>query len=124
MQPTPAFARFLPLALLLLALVPSVALGQSTGIIEVAANVDGALVFVDGEPLGETPLLEIIPAGRHEILVLRDGFADWSQQINLAPDSTVAIRADLQRLAAALEIRVDVADAVVTVDGEPELRLW
>ncbi len=110
--------RFLPVLTLVLALLPGVAFAQATGILEVKANVEGALVFVDGEPLGETPLLEIIAAGSHSVVVTREGFADWSKSINLPPDSTVAITAQLQRLAPALEVRVDVADAVVYVDGE------
>ena len=110
--------RCLPLVFLVLASLPGVAFAQATGILEVKANVDGALVFVDGEPLGETPLLEIIAAGRHDIVVSRDGFADWSNEIVLEPDSTAVVTAELKRLAAALEVRVDVADAVVYVDGK------
>jgi hypothetical protein len=110
--------RCLPLLFLLLASLPGVAFAQATGILEVKANIDGALVFVDGEPLGETPLLEIIAAGRHDIVVSRDGFADWSKRIVLEPDSTAVVTAELKRLAPALEVRVDVADAVVYVDGK------
>jgi hypothetical protein len=118
MQFSAAFARFSPVLLLLLVLLPGSAFAQATGILEVRANVDGALVFVDGDAIGETPLLEIIAAGSHAITVIRDGFADWSTQVDLPPDSTASIVADMTRLAPALEVRVDVSDAVVFVDGK------
>ncbi len=59
------------LAVLLIAALPGAAWAQSTGVLEVKANVDGALVLIDGEPLGETPLIEVIAAGRHRVAAWR-----------------------------------------------------
>jgi len=101
-----------------LALAPRFAAAQETGILELTANVDGALVFVDGELVGETPYLEILVAGVHRVRVERAGFQTFDQQIRINADTTVEIAADLLRLAPALEVRVDVDEAKVYLDGQ------
>ena len=106
------------LAVFLLAALPGAAWAQATGVLEVRANVDGALVLIDGEPLGETPLIEVIEAGRHSIVVTRDGFADFESTFTLRPDATVEVVAEMQRIAPGLQVDVDVPDAVVFLDGK------
>ncbi len=112
--------RSLWLALLLLAaaVVPAVGLAEDTGLLDVKANVPDAIVLVDGEPLGAVPLLELLPAGRHQIIVTRDGFADWSQTVTLKADTQLELIANLARIAPALEVFVDIDKATVTVDGK------
>ncbi|HCP47887.1 MAG TPA: hypothetical protein DIU15_17745 [Deltaproteobacteria bacterium] len=98
--------------------LPRLASAAETGILELTANVEGALVFVDGELVGEIPYLEILPAGTHRIRVERPGFQTFDQQVRIAADSTVEINAELLRLAPGLEVRVDVESAKVFLDGE------
>jgi len=101
-----------------LAFAPGLAGAQETGILELTANIDGALVFVDGELVGETPYLEILPAGRHRVRVERPGFQSFDQQIRIGADATIEINAELLRLAPGLEVRVDVETAKVYLDGQ------
>jgi hypothetical protein len=89
-----------------------------TGIIDVKANVDAALVLLDGELLGEAPLSEIVPAGRHVLRVERDGFEAWEQPLELGVDALVEVTAKLARIDPALEITVDVEGAKVFLDGK------
>jgi len=108
----------LPLALLLAALLPGAAFAQATGILDVQANVSDAFVLLDGEPVGQTPFLEIIEAGRYELTVTRDGFEDYTEAIVLKADTSLEIRAELVRIEPGLEVTVDVDGAKVFLDGQ------
>ena len=111
--------RFLPLAFLLLVLaIPGLTLAQSTGILDVQTNVEDAFVLLDGEPVGQTPFLEIIEAGAYKVTVQRDGFEDYSEQIVLQADTSIEIRAQLVRVEPGLKVTVDVEGALVSLDGE------
>lgn len=97
---------------------PASANAQATGLLDVKANVADALVLLDGEPLGTVPLLEVVAAGRHTVLVTRPGFADSSHTIDVPPDSQVEVLATLRRIDPALEVTADVDTARVSVDGK------
>jgi len=103
---------------LLAATFPAAALAQDSGILDIKANLDGALVFVDGELLGSTPLLEIVPAGTHSIRVEANSHAPFEETITLRPDTTLEITARLNRVKAGLLVKVDVDGARVLLDGQ------
>lgn len=90
---------------------------QATGLLDVKANAPDALVLLDGEPLGTVPLLEVVPAGRHSVVVTRPGFAESSHTVDIPPDAQVEIVAVLRRIEPALEVTVDIETARVSVDG-------
>ncbi len=101
-----------------LLVVPTSAFAQDSGILDIKANLEGALVFVDGELLGTTPLLEIVPSGTHSIRIEANSHAPFEQQIELRPDTTLEIAAQLRRIAAGLLVKVDVDNAKVLLDGQ------
>jgi len=108
------------LCVLLLCVVwaPAGAWAQATGILEVNTNVGGAMVFIDGELLGEAPVLEIVSAGRHLVRVERPGFAAFEQRITVKPDTSVQLKANLMRLDPGLHVRIDVDNAKVYLNGQ------
>ncbi len=110
---------FLRTCLLLIALlaIPSLASAQDA-IIDIKANVEGALVFLDGDLLGQVPLVEIVPAGSHVLRVEREAFTPFQDTILLAPDTTLELSVKLLRQAPGLEVRVDVDSATVFLDGK------
>ena len=55
-----------PLIGLIGVLIPQLVFAQAEGILDVKCNVDGAVVFVDGELLGEAPIVEIIEDSNSE----------------------------------------------------------
>ncbi len=105
------------LLVLLLLAIPNLAQAQDA-ILDLKANVDGALVFLDGELLGAVPLLEIVPAGSHVLRVEREAFTAYEDTIVLAPDTTLELSVKLLRQAPGLEVRVDVDSATVFLDGK------
>ncbi|HVH68064.1 MAG TPA: PEGA domain-containing protein [Gemmatimonadales bacterium] len=49
-------------------------------------------VFIDGRPVGNTPLIDItLPAGTHRLRVERDGFRPYDRMISLAPGQRLRI---------------------------------
>jgi len=98
--------------------LPCVAVANPTGILEVEANAAGAMVFVDGDLIGEAPILELVSAGRHVVRVERPGFASFEQGITIKADTSVQLKANLLRLAPGLEVRIDVDNAKVYLDGQ------
>lgn len=97
---------------------PGTASAQEDGIIDVKCNIAGAAVFVDGDLLGEAPILDIIPAGRHVIQVVREAYEVHEQTIDLLPDTTVEVIATLRRILPGIAVEVDVDSARVFLDGE------
>ncbi len=117
MNTTTRFRTFIQ-ALLVATCLPCLALANPTGILEVEANATGAMVFVDGDLIGEAPILELVSAGRHTIRVERAGYAPFEQSITIKVDTSVQLKANLMRLDPGLEVRIDVENAKVYLDGK------
>ncbi|MBX7101929.1 MAG: PEGA domain-containing protein, partial [Myxococcaceae bacterium] len=54
-------------------------------------------VYVDGAPKGRTPLVVMLPPGRHRIRMERSGFTPQEQEISLGRGAALAVRFELQR---------------------------
>ena len=106
------------LAFFLLLSLPALASAQGEGIIEVTANADGAAVFIDGSLVGQTPLTEIVESGTHVVRVEHPSFDPWEESVSVAVDTMVTLAAELARVRAGLNIRVDVPGARVLLDGQ------
>jgi hypothetical protein len=88
-----------------------------TGALVVAANVEGASVYVDGELVGEAPYdVAEIPIGRHEIRVEKDGYEPFRDQVRVRPGARAELNARLVPLAPSLSIVSDVPGATVFLD--------
>jgi tetratricopeptide (TPR) repeat protein len=77
-------------------IVVEMALRPRPALLSVATE-SGAMVFVDGRPMGVTPLpgpLQL-PAGKHFISVSKRGRKPWSKEITLARGDQVAVQAPL-----------------------------
>jgi hypothetical protein len=58
---------------------------QNVGYLFVDCTIKGATVFIDGKNIGLTPLREPLPygAGRHQIVVDRDGYTRFDQHVSV-----------------------------------------
>ncbi len=66
------------------AAVRLVAPEQLTGAIEIISDVPGAAVSLDGNPVGQTPLLgalDKLPAGLHKVNVSREGYSSFEEDV-------------------------------------------
>jgi len=81
-------------------------------VVTVAANVQGADVFINGNPAGKTPFNAQVPFGSYTILVRAAGYADFSQ--NVLVNGPVQVNAILQPLMAGWQLSLP--DAAVNKD--------
>jgi len=90
-----------------------------TGSIAIESKPSNAVVFLDGEEVGKTPetLTSIVP-GAHEVQVRMDSYEVWNKQVNIKPDREKAITAVLQLKTGSINIKSDVTDAKIYMDGE------
>jgi hypothetical protein len=67
------------------------------GAISVESQPAGAQVFVDGRPLGVTPLVGWeLPAGSHVVRIDLDGYERWSTAVQVVTEKTVNVVMNLQ----------------------------
>jgi hypothetical protein len=82
----------------------------------VAANVNGADIFINGNPAGKAPFSTQIPNGSYTILVRAPGFVDYNQNfvVNGGP---VQVNAMLQGLSYQVSVNANVNGALVFING-------
>jgi formylglycine-generating enzyme required for sulfatase activity len=83
------------------------------------APVEGAVVSIDGEQVGMTPLdgVELSP-GEHEVLIRAESYADFSAQVTIeGSGSTDTLRAELDPRWAAITFATEPPGATVRVSG-------
>lgn len=115
--PTCMLARAALLPFLLLAAVPAFAEGTVKGgasALFVVSSPLRATVFLDGLPLSkETPVLvRDLPAGRHSVLLHKDGYGQVRIDLQLAAGETRTVSAALSPIDVAFVVR-DAAEVVV-----------
>ena len=69
--------------------------------LEVSSTYDRVAIFLDGQPIGVTPLAIEIDAGPHYLIASAPGFAGRGSRIDAAPGDRVALNLDLARLSRA-----------------------
>src|SRR5262245_6567203 len=71
------------------------------GTIQVVTEPAGAEAFVDGQRKGVTPLaIDDLSVGEHTVRIVKDGFVENSQVVNVMPGVPVTVNVPLTRLAA------------------------
>ena len=54
-----------------------------SGLVKFTCNVEGVEVYVDGKMLGNTPLIKTVPIGDHKVMLVREGYNDFSAELNV-----------------------------------------
>ncbi|MCA9515124.1 MAG: TonB-dependent receptor [Myxococcales bacterium] len=73
-----------------------VQLAMETGAVVVHADEAGALVRIDGEPRGFTPVvLDAVPVGEHLLEVELEGYRAFSQRVTVTADASAEVEARL-----------------------------
>jgi hypothetical protein len=89
----------------------------ASGSLDVAADVPGARVSLDGKALGAAPRLIIgLAPGAHRLRVELAGYETWEQDAHVIPNVTTKLQARLVRPPARLRVESDVPDASVFLD--------
>ena len=54
-----------------------------SGLVKFTCNVETVEVYVDGKLLGHAPLIKNVPLGDHEVMLVKDGYNDFSTKLNV-----------------------------------------
>lgn len=96
---------------------PTAPPGKSNGLVRVISPVPEATVFIDGAKAGVSPVERELAAGKHFVVVTKEGFADFAREILVEVGATTEVTATL---AAGGSIRViaNREGAQVALDGK------
>lgn len=76
----------------------SAAAAQASGSLTVDSRPTGARVFVDGKPVGVTPLqVDAVQAGAHAVRLERDGYRTWSRSVRVPGGGASRVSGSLRR---------------------------
>lgn len=113
-------------ALLALRAAAAAAEPDDAGVVKVATEPAGAMVYVDSAAYGPTPVLFELPPGTHSLIVTRDGHAPVTREVVVRKDRITRVRIKLGILPGD-GVRVhetepggaDVGPGTVTINTDP-----
>ena len=91
------------------------------GGVEITSQPSRATVFVDGNNVGETPLiLNNVLVGKHELKFVKDGYVEQSKTINITENSPNLLNVVLSEVPKEImvEITSNPSNASIKIDGE------
>jgi hypothetical protein len=80
----------------------------------VQSNPPGAEVIIDAKSFGSAPVTASVPSGSKYIVMRRDGFENWTKEIDAKPGESVTINGELKKIQ---ETERDYSAAVKTEGG-------
>jgi hypothetical protein len=71
--------------------------GKGVGTVNVTSSPAGADILVDTKFVGQTPSKLRLPAGKHTIQVLLEGYTPWARVVTLHADSEIGLNAAMTK---------------------------
>jgi PEGA domain-containing protein len=95
--------------------------GKGQLLVKVPAGMKGARLLVDNKDMAALPMTAPLQldAGEHTVIVRRPGFNDFTRRVTTQSGKPVELAATLEAVAGVVAVTADVADADVTVNGQP-----
>ena len=91
---------------------------SSAGLLTVRSRPSGALVLLDGEEVGSTPLnLEEVEGGKHTIQLIKRGYASVFRQIDTSDGSKGEVEARMPKRGVPLTVRAGNQEANLSIEG-------
>ncbi len=63
---------------------------RASGFVSIATDPPKATVFIDGKPIGQTPLVVELTAGKHHVVIRKDGYKPIEREIFADPSEPEA----------------------------------
>lgn len=92
--------------------------GMGMGLVSVETDPSDARVDVDGRRVGLSPLEFPLEAGRHTLLLSKDGFKDAESVVEVDPEGTHAVKVSLKPEEGAVLVITSPVGAEVLLDGK------
>ena len=94
---------------------------QEKGILQVTTEPQGAVIFIDGERFGKTPiqLNGQIDEGKHKIRIDHNQYETIEEDFIIGRNQTITLNKTLIKSAGTISISVDVPNANVIINGHP-----
>ena len=101
----------------LVALSPAAVAATDVARLRVVTAVPDAEVFLDGASIGRAPAdRKDLAPGKHFVVVRKQGYAEWTREVDLTVGQAVSLTADLAATGS-LKVLANVAGAEVLIDG-------
>ncbi|MBQ9337622.1 MAG: PEGA domain-containing protein [Lentisphaeria bacterium] len=95
-------------------------LDSNVGLLVLDSKPSGAEVFLDGKPVGRTPLKEQVEEGKHSIEVRKNGYNPAFQTVQITSKTTVKVPAIvLDYKKGSIKITSSPSGAQITINGTP-----
>lgn len=95
---------------------PDAPKAAETGVLQIAAPVDGAVVYIDNEEVGTAPITQYVPAGPHMIRIAADGYDPYVRKVTVKPGARARITASLLKGGGTVEFQSTAPGARVVID--------
>jgi len=93
-------------------------MSSSAGLLTVLSRPSGALVIMDGEEVGSTPLnLEEVESGKHSVQLIKRGYASVFRQIDTSDGSKGEIEVRMPSRGVPLTVRAGNPETNLTIEG-------
>jgi len=106
-------------------LLSKVTVPSGSGSIAVDSRPGGALVALDGTPVGQTPadhaalILDAVPSGNHTVTVELAGYPRYTGTVTVVRNRVVQVNADLETQSPAVAATLGATPGAATVPREP-----
>ncbi len=86
--------------------------------LDLDSNPSFAKVFLDGKEIGETPTVQQVLMGEHEIVIMKEGYLNAKEKVNLAEHENRRVVLQMQKGVVYVPVVLETAsDAEIFVDG-------
>lgn len=92
---------------------------EADGFLSIHSEPEGLTVYVDGRPVGRTPLpLLSIHTGLRRIELRSDEYADWATTVKVTPNRVEKLFHRATRAYGHLRVQTDIPGAVISINGK------
>jgi len=96
-----------------------VSLKLNMGSLKIMSNPSNAIATIDGKEAGTTPTTQSdLKPGTYNVELLKNGYEDWMESVNIMPGKEVELTATLQCKSGSVNVKSDPSDSKVFIDGK------
>lgn len=93
-------------------------ISTNVGILDITSDPTDAVVSINGQPSGATPLRKEVEQGKYRITVTREGYSTFEEEIIAKRHETVSLEAKLTRLPGGIKITSAPSGAAIFIGGK------